>query len=93
MKRSIYRTLLMGTALAALIGTVAAPPANAYDGHRDRHVVRRAPVIVRDRHWHDWHDRGRVYYGDRVYVDPPPAVYYAPPPPPSGLNLMFSFGR
>lgn len=81
--------------LALLVGTTG--PALADHDDHDRGHDRGDRREWHDRDWarrdHDWRTRGRVWYGDRVYVDPPPAIVYGPPPPPPGLNLMFSFGR
>jgi hypothetical protein len=94
------QTPTLGRAVMAAVCTLmlagAAAPAMADDHDRQHHDNR--GWNSRERHEHDsrdraWRDHGRVYYGDRVYVDPPPAVVYGPPPPPPGLNLMFSFGR
>ncbi|HLG89212.1 MAG TPA: hypothetical protein VKZ79_18685 [Alphaproteobacteria bacterium] len=93
---SRWMRAVTGMAAAALLLGTTAPALADHDHDRDHDRGRHAREW-RDRDWdhryRDWHDRGRVYYGDQVYVDPPPAVVYGPPPPPPGLNLMFSFGR
>lgn len=89
--RSMAGRIMMGFALAAMIGSIDVAPAIAKDkgGRHDN---------GRYEHKDRGHDRGhyvyergrRVYrpygYTERVYVSPP--VIYAPPPPP-GISIFF----
>ena len=92
----ILRTAVLGAALVAIAGSIAAAPARADDWH----------------HRHEWrgHHGPYVYVAPRypgyVYAPPPPVVYapppavvyappppvvYAPPPVPAvaGVNVVF----
>lgn len=88
--RSIAGKMMMGLALAAMVGSIDVAPALARD-RGDRHDNGRYEHRGRgnDR-GHYVRERGRrVYrhYGYReVYVAPP--VIYAPPPPP-GISIFF----
>jgi hypothetical protein len=82
--RSIVGKMMMGLALAAMIGSIAVAPAFGKNDHKQmgkhdnrRHVQSR-PVY---RHYDYYGNRERVYY-------PPPPVVYAPPPPP-GIGIFF----
>jgi len=94
--KSIAGNLMMGLALAAMIGSIGVAPAYAKNDHKSagKHDNGRY-----DKRGHGY-NRGRHvqarpvyrhydYYGhrERVYYPPPPVVY-APPPPP-GIRIFF----
>jgi hypothetical protein len=85
--RSIVGKMMIGLALAAMIGSIAVAPAfgkndhkqmGKHDNGRNRRHVQSRPVY---RHYDYYGYRERVYY-------PPPPVVYAPPPPP-GISIFF----
>jgi len=90
--RSMGSKILLGLAIATMIGSMDMAPAFA-KGKQDRGGKHdRGRYDHRGRgydHGRYGHDR-RVYrsygYRDRVYVPPP--VFYAPPPPP-GIGIFF----
>jgi len=94
--RSITGRIMMGLALAAMIGGMGAAPSFADDGRGGRRYYGdRERGHDRGRYEHRGrgydHDRGRRVYRpyvvrERVYVPPP--VYYEPPPPP-GIHIFF----
>jgi hypothetical protein len=75
--------IMMGLALAAMIGSVDVAPALGKDNNQKRmgkHDNGRYEQRGRG------YDRNRHVQGRRVYVPPP--VIYAPPPPP-GIGIFF----
>jgi hypothetical protein len=84
--RSIAGKLMMGLALAAMIGSIAAAPAigKDYDKHDKGRYEKRGHAYGHDRR--DYRPYG-YGYRERVYYPPPPVVY-APPPPP-GIGIFF----
>ena len=91
--RTIVGKVMMGLALAAMIGSMDVLPADAKDKYDrgDRHDNGRYEHRGRgyDHRGRNVHER-RVYksygYRERVYVPPP--VTYAPPSPP-GISIFF----
>jgi hypothetical protein len=87
--RSMAGKIMMGLALAAMIGSIDVAPALGKDGKHDNgRYENRGRGNDRG---HYVYERGRrVYrpygYRERVYVQPP--VIYAPPPPP-GISIFF----
>jgi hypothetical protein len=84
--RSRAGKIMMGLALAAMIGSVGTAPALAKDDHKRMEKHDNGRYEQRGRGYD--RDRGRRAYGyrERVYVPPP--VYYEPPPPP-GIRIFF----
>jgi hypothetical protein len=94
--RSLGGKIMAGLALAAILGSIEAPPASA--GDRDRYEERGRHDNGRFEkrgHGHD-HDRDHRRYYDRreyrttTYVEPvyvPPPVYYAPEVSP-GISIF-----
>jgi hypothetical protein len=86
---AVVGKVMMGLALAAMIGSMDVLPASAKDKKDGRHDNGRYEKNKgRGYYENDAHGR-RVYrsygYRERVYVPPP--VIYAPPPPP-GLSIF-----
>jgi hypothetical protein len=79
-RRSIFRRIVMGLVLAAVVGGIAAPAsAESWRERRDRE---------RHEHWVHEH-RAHGYYAAPAPVYAPPPVVYAPPPGPPALNFVF----
>jgi hypothetical protein len=85
--RSIIGKMLMGLALAAMIGTIDVAPALGRDDYKRirKHDNRRYQPSGRG------YSYGKPYgyhygYRERAYY-PPPRVVYAPPPPP-GISIF-----
>jgi hypothetical protein len=87
---AVVGKVMMGLALAAMIGSIDVLPASARDkdDRRDGRDNGRYDNRGRGYYERDAHGR-RVYrtytYRERVYVPPP--VVYAPPPPP-GISIF-----
>jgi hypothetical protein len=81
--RSIVGKIMLGLALAAMIGSINVAPAIAKDHDNGRYEHRGRGYD------HNRYYRPYGYYGhqERVYY-PPPRVIYAPPPPP-GIGIFF----
>ncbi len=89
--RSIAGKIMMGLALAVMVGSIDAAPALGKDKGRKHDNGRYENRGRGHDHGHYVYERGRrVYrpygYSERVYVPPP--VIYAPPPPP-GITIFF----
>jgi len=86
--RSTVSTILLGLAVATMIGSVDVSQAFAKDNHNrgGKHYDKRGRGYDRGRYVRN----RRVYrsygYRERVYVPPP--VFIAPPPPP-GISIFF----
>ena len=85
--RPIVGKIMMGLALAAMIGSIDAAPALGRDGgkHDNGRYEHRGRGYDHNRHVKS----RRVYrhvYREPVYVEP--RVIYAPPPPP-GISIFF----
>lgn len=81
----LTRTLVLGLAMAALLGGIAAPArADDDDWHRRewRQHERREHEWRERQAWCAYHPYACGYPQGYVYAAPPPPVIYAPPPPP-----------
>lgn len=89
--RSVVGKIVMGLALAAMIGSIEVAPALAQDDHRrmERHDERHDHG--RYEHRGRGYDRNRYVHGRRDYEPygyAPPPVIYVPPPQP-GITIFF----
>jgi hypothetical protein len=86
--RTIVGRIMMGLALAAMIGSIDVAPALAKNyKNKGKYYQGRGPGYNHNRYVVQ---RRTVYqpYGYRERVYAPPPVYYAPPPPP-GIGIFF----